>query len=129
MDLTNVSFRKTLSNERWGGRRVPRNIVSRVLDRWPTGDEIRDVEDCVSYSRGLDASQCFPKLLREARNQGVPPFPGGNRATQQFPNNAIHMTQAVSEGVDLILTLTDTYYEEVFPTIGPPTASPGHSKA
>jgi methylaspartate mutase epsilon subunit len=107
MDLTNVSFRKTLSNERWAEGEFL-EYRSRVLDRWPTGDEIRDVEDCVSYSRGLDASQCFPKLLREARNQGVPLFQVGIGHTT-ISEQRDHMTQAVSEGVDLILTLTDTY--------------------
>jgi methylaspartate mutase epsilon subunit len=105
--MTNISFGRATSDTRWTAEEFT-EYRSRVLDRWPTGEEIRDLDACVEYSKSLDPGRCFPRRLREARDAGVPLFQVGIGHTT-IPEQRDHMTQAVSEGVDLILTLTDTY--------------------
>jgi methylaspartate mutase epsilon subunit len=105
--MSSVAFRDVVSSDRWSDAEFG-EYRRRVLDRWPTGEQIADLDDCVGYSRSLPAEQCFPKRLRQARDEGVPLFQVGIGHTT-IPEQREHMARAVSEGVDLILTLTDTY--------------------
>jgi methylaspartate mutase epsilon subunit len=97
----------TASNQRWSDAEFEERR-RRVLARWPTGEAIADLDAAVEYARAQPRHRNHSLRVRDAKAAGTPLFQVGIGHTT-VPEQLEHMQRAVEEGVDLILTLTDTY--------------------
>jgi methylaspartate mutase epsilon subunit len=124
-------FSGSAVNKRWSDDEFDARRIL-LLERWRTGEQIADLSEAVAYSRALPRHRSFPHRVREARDTGVPAFEVGIGHTTA-PEQEEHMKAAVDEGVDLILTLTDTYtrkssYERSQAAVDRALASEGRPK-
>lgn len=105
--MDSAFFRESTTSERWDDDELMRRREL-VLQSWPTGSQVRDLDACVEYSRSLPPERRFTEVARKARVDGLPRFQIGVGHTA-IPEQLEHLKAVCDAGVDLVLSHLDSY--------------------
>lgn len=100
-------FQNETTSERWDDDEFFRRREI-VLQSWGTGEQVRDLDAGVAYSRSLPAHKRFSDVVRAPRSDGRPRFQVGVGHTG-LDDQREHMRMVADAGADLILTQLDSY--------------------
>lgn len=100
-------FQENTTSERWDDDEFFRRREI-ILQTWETGEEVRDINANIEYSRSLPANKRFSDVVRAPRSDGRPRFQIGVGHTT-LAEQRDHMRRVTDAGADLILTQLDAY--------------------